>query len=193
METKPNEPEMTIYEKNKGGTYRWITVSVLLLAIGAILHLISPSVGGITPNWTIAMYCLAINLTRPTIGQAFGIGLVAAAINVPTSKSAFPYGNLLSEPVGAVVCALLVALSYRMMLGNLNLKPAITGFISTVASGLTFITTLKLVLSLPMAVYLYAMLPVVFVVAALNAVITQVLYFPAKKLFDGKGRQSCQP
>jgi hypothetical protein len=159
----------------------------LLLAVGAILHLVSPNIGGVTPNWTIAMYCIAINLTRPTIGQSFGIGLVSAAINIPTSKSAFPYGNLLSEPIGAVVCAVLVCLSCRMFLGNLNIKPAITGFISTIASGLTFITTLKLVLSLPMSVYLYAMMPVVFSVAVLNAIITQLLFFPAKKLFDTKG------
>jgi len=189
MNLKQNEPELIIHEKNKGGQYRWVTITTLLLAIGAILHLVSPSIGGITPNWTIAMYCIAINLTKPTVKQSFGIGLVAAAINIPTSKSAFPYGNLLSEPIGAVVCALIVCLSCQMTLGKLNIKPAITGFISTVASGMTFITVLKLVLSLPMPVYLYAMVPVVFSVAALNAAITQILYFPAKKLFDAKGDQ----
>lgn len=187
MENNKDQSELIIHEQTKGGQYRWITVTTLLLAIGAILHLVSPNIAGVTPNWTIAMYCIAINLTKPTIGQSFGIGLVAAAINIPTSKSAFPYGNLLSEPVGAVVCALLVCLSCKIAVGNLNLKPAVTGFISTVASGLTFITTLKVVLSLPMAVYLYGMMPVVFAVGALNAIITQLLYFPAKKLFDAKG------
>ncbi|GBG55342.1 hypothetical protein SPFL3102_00768 [Sporomusaceae bacterium FL31] len=186
MKTENQQPEMKVFEKNKGGSYRWVTITTLLLAIGAILHLVSPSIGGITPNWTIAMYCIAINLTKPTVGQSFGIGLVAAAINIPTSKSAFPYGNLLSEPIGAVVCALLVMLLANISLGKLNIKPAVTGFITTIASGLTFITTLKIVLSLPMSVYLYAMMPVVFTVAAVNAIITQLLYFPAKKLFDGK-------
>lgn len=186
MELKKQE-EMTVYEATKGGNYRWVTVTTLLLAIGAILHLISPSIGGVTPNWTIAMYCIAINLTKPKLGQALGIGLVAAAINIPTSKSAFPYGNLLSEPVGAIVCALIVCLSSQMMLGRLSIKPAVSGFVSTVASGMTFITILKVVLSLPMSVYLYAMIPVVLTVAALNAAITQVLYFPAKKLFDMQG------
>jgi len=189
MEQKKNEPELMMHDESKGGRYRWVTITTLLLAIGAILHLVSPSIGGVTPNWTIAMYCIAINLTKPTIKQSFGIGLVAAAINVPTSKSAFPYGNLLSEPVGAVICALIVCLSYKMTVGKLNLKPAVTGFISTVASGMTFITILKVVLSLPMTVYLYAMVPVVFSVAAANAAITQILYFPAKKLFDSKGDQ----
>lgn len=182
-----NQTDMIIYDNNKGGSYRWVTITTLLLAIGAILHLISPNIGGVTLNWTIAMYCIAINLTKPTIGQSLGIGLVSAAINIPTSKSAFPYGNLLSEPVGAIVCALLVCYISSISLGKFNVKPAVTGFIATIASGLTFITTLKIVLSLPMAVYLYAMMPVVFAVAAANAVVTQLLYFPAKKLFDAKG------
>lgn len=189
MELKKTEPEMTLYENNKGGNYRWVTVTTLLLAIGAILHLVSPNIGGVTPNWTIAMYCIAINLTKPTLGQSFGIGLVAAAINIPTSKSAFPYGNLLSEPIGAVVCALIVCLSCQMTLGKFNLKPAVTGFVSTIASGMAFITLLKVVLALPTAVYLYAMVPVVFTVAAANAAVTQILYFPAKRLFDAKGGQ----
>lgn len=187
MELKKQETEMTKYETGKGGKYRWVTITTLLLAIGAILHLISPNIGGVTPNWTIAMYCLAINLTKPTMGQSFGIGLVAAAINIPTSKSAFPYGNLLSEPIGALVCAIIVGLSMKMTLGNINVKPAISGFLSTAASGMAFVTLLKVVLSLPMSVYLYAMIPVVFTVAALNAVITQLLFYPAQKLFSTKG------
>lgn len=181
------EQKMVTFEQNEGGRFRWVAVTALLLSIGAILHLVTPSIGGITLNWTIAMYCIAINLITPTISQSFGIGLVAAAINIPTSKSAFPYGNLVSEPVGAVVCALLVSLSVNMTLGKMNARPFICGFMSTVASGLTFITILKFVLSLPLAVYLYGMLPVVMGVSVANAVITQVLYFPAKKLFDLKG------
>ena len=189
MELEKNDSELTIHDKNKGGRYRWVTITTLLLAIGAILHLVSPNIGGVTPNWTIAMYCIAINLTKPALKQSFGIGLVAAAINIPTSKSAFPYGNLLSEPIGAIICTLLVCHTFNMTLGKLNIKPAVTGFISTVASGMTFITILKVVLSLPLSVYLYAMIPVVFTVAAANAAITQILYFPAKKLFDLKGDQ----
>lgn len=181
--------EMVTYEKVSGGKYRWITITTLLLAIGAILHLVSPSIGGITPNWTITMYCIAINLTRPTFKQATGIGLVAAAVIIPTSKAALPYANLLSEPIGALVCALLVSMTINMQLGKINVRPGICGFISTMASGMTFVTTLKLVLALPMAVYLYAMIPVVVGVAIVNGIVTQVLYFPARRLFNVKGER----
>lgn len=182
-----NEQEMVQITAPQGGKYRWLAVTALLLAIGAILHLVTPNIGGVTPNWTIAMYCIAINLTRPTLGQAAGIGLVAGAVNIPTSKSAFPYGNLASELVGAVVCAMIVRASLEMTIGRFNIRPAVCAVLSTLASGVTFITILKVVLSLSMTVYLYGMLPVVIGVAVLNTIITQILYFPAEKLFFSKG------
>ena len=42
------------YTHVQGGQFRWITVSTIMLALGTILHAVSPSVAGVTPNWTIA-------------------------------------------------------------------------------------------------------------------------------------------
>ena len=176
--------ETVTFEANQGGRFRWVAVTALLLAIGAILHLVTPNIAGLTLNWMIAMYCLAINLVRPSLGQVIGIGLVAGALNVPTSKSAIPYANLLSEPVGALTCALFLPLVSRLNIGGLPLAPGLTGFFSTVASGFTFVTLLKVILSIPNEVYLYGMLPVVLAVGAANGVITQLLYMPARKLLN---------
>jgi len=90
--------------------------------------------------------------------------------------------------VGAIICALITHAAMNMTLGGYNLRPAVATFISTVASGLTFITIMKLVLALPMSVFLYAMLPVVFAVAVVNMILTQLLYFPAQKLFNSRGK-----
>ena len=57
--------------------YRWVAITAMLFAIGIILHTVSPNVGGVTPNWTIAMYSIVINLTNPTLSQAVGIGFIA--------------------------------------------------------------------------------------------------------------------
>ena len=176
--------ETVTFEANQGGRFRWVAVTALLLAIGAILHLVTPNIAGLTLNWMIAMYCLAINLVRPSLGQVIGIGLVAGALNVPTSKSAIPYANLISEPIGALTCALFLPLVSRLRIGGLPLAPGITGFFSTVASGFAFVTLLKVILSIPNEVYLYGMLPVVLAVGAANGVITQLLYLPARKLLN---------
>lgn len=176
--------KMTQVEKT-GGQTRWLAITALFLTIGVILRLVSPSIAGITPNWLIAMYCLAILIVKPGWKKAAGIGLVAGVVSVATSKAIFPYANLVSEPVGAVVCALIVSMPVRLTIIRYVI-PAISTVASTLASGLVFITVTKLVMSIPMSVYLFGMLPVVLTVASVNCVVAQVLYYPAARLFTGK-------
>lgn len=175
------------FHHRQGGQFRWITITTLMLAIGTILHLVSPSVGGVTPNWTIATYCVAICLTKPTYRQALGIGLVAALVNVLTSKSGFPYGNLISEPMGALTCTFIVKNLAFIRLKGHSCLPVLTGFAATCMSGGIFVTILTLVMGLPMAVYVTAMLPLVFVIGLLNGIVTPVMYFPALRLFIARG------
>ena len=92
-----------VFTKARGGRFRWLTISTLMLAIGMLLHLVSPSVAGFTPNWMIACYVVAILLTKPSYKQCLGICMVAALMEVFTSKSAFPYGDFASEFFGAYV------------------------------------------------------------------------------------------
>ena len=175
------------FHHRQGGQFRWITITTLMLAIGTILHLVSPSVAGITPNWTIATYCVAICLTKPTYRQALGIGLVAALVNVLTSKSGFPYGNLISEPIGALTCCLIVKhLAFTRIKGH-SCLPVLTGFSATCMSGGAFVTILKFVMDLPNVVYFTGMLPLVVVIGLLNAVVTPLMYFPALRLFVSRG------
>lgn len=66
MDERNNKPvpQLIEVEPMQDG-YRWVAITAMLLAIGIILHTVSPNVGGVTPNWTIAMYSIVINLTRP--------------------------------------------------------------------------------------------------------------------------------
>lgn len=176
-----------VYTHVQGGQFRWVTVSTLMLALGTILHLVSPSVAGITPNWMIATYCVAIHLTRPNYRQSLGIGLVAALINLMTSKSAFPYANLLSEPAGALICAFVVHIFSKVKLGSHMVPPVVSGFFSTLVSGAIFVTILFYVLVLPLDVYLKGMWPLVLIISLCNAVVTPLLYVPAQRLFARRG------
>lgn len=175
------------FHHRQGGQFRWITITTLMLAIGTILHLVSPSVAGVTPNWTIATYCVAICLTKPSYKQALGIGLVAALVNILTSKSGFPYGNLISEPLGALTCTVLVKnLSFIRFRGH-SCLPVLTGLAATCMSGGAFVTILKFVMNLPNVVYFNGMLPFVFIVGLINALVTPIMYFPALRLFVSRG------
>ena len=174
--------------------YRWVAITAMLLAIGIILaitamllaigiilHTVSPNVGGVTPNWTIAMYSIVINLTNPSLPQALGIGFISGMTLVPSSKSAFPLGNLASEVCGAVVCCLLVKAMLAVKLEKWRLRPFIAGLVATMVSGGVFTFILKIVLGLPFSVWLYAMLPVVAVIGVLNGSITFLLYGPVRE------------
>ena len=182
------KPEVELIEVPPAkDTHRWVAITALLLAIGVILHTISPNIGGVTPNWTIAMYSITIGLTNPSFSQSLGIGFVAGLTLVPSSKSAFPLGNIASELVGASVAALVVKSMLQMGFDNFRFRPYLTGFLATMASGSVFTFILKLILNLPMHVDMYASLPVVATVAVLNRYITQVLFAPAQKLFFIQG------
>lgn len=142
---------------------------------------------GLKPNFIIAMYCLAILLIRPKVYEALLIGIIAGA--VCQFFPGTPYVNLISEPIGAVVMALLTRLP--LDLKRFSLKPAVGTFLSTLVSGMVFILTLYLafysgasVEPMPMAVFL----AIVFGTAVANTVIVQVLYIPLK-LALGRGKR----
>lgn len=175
-------PPQTRVEAGQQG-YRWVAITAMLYAIGIILHTVSPNVGGVTINWTIAMYCIVINLTKPGLKRAIGMGFIAGITLIPSSKSAFPLGNLASEICGASTCCLLLKAMALVRLQDSRLAPLVTGFCSTFVSGGVFTFILKLILGLPLAVWTHVMLPVVAVVGILNGVVTFGLFGPVKKLF----------
>ena len=168
-----------------GGRYRWVSITSLLLSVGVVVKMITPPIAGLTPNWLISMYCLAILLSRPTLRQSFVIGLVVGCLGLALSKSPFPFANLLSEPAGAVVAWLLVRVPFAIQIGRrkIDLRAGVSTIIATVVSGGVFVITLKLALGLP-DVFVKAMLPVVGMVALVNGAFAQAVYFPAKKLFS---------
>lgn len=158
-----------------------IAVVAFLIAIGAVLRMFSPAILGITPNFIIAMYCLAIILLRPTIGPALGIGLVAGAVSMIFSKSPIPYLNLVTEPSGALVCALLAAYLPEFSFKNYSFKPGLATFLGTLVSGgLYVVLNFHLALHLPVSAMQAAFIGVVIPVALINMVIAQALYLPVK-------------
>lgn len=167
------------------GGLRWMTVTTLLLAVGVILRMVSPSIGGVSLNWNIVMYALAILLCRPTPKQGMGIGVVSGMVAMLTSKAALPYANLVSDPLAGFVCAWLAGnriLDRR--LGTVSIEPAGVVLVTTLISGGAFVTVTKVILDLPMHIYLYAMLPTVLVVALLGMAVGQMLYVPANRMFN---------
>ena len=159
-----------------------VAIVAILIAIGAVLRMFSPNILGITPNFIIAMYCLAIILLRPTFKAAFGIGVVAGAISMIFSKSPIPMLNLITEPAGALVCLLVVKYLPELNLKNYSFKPIFATLLGTLASGgLYVVLNFRYAMNLPADAMQAAFVGVVIPVALINAAMSQILYAPVKK------------
>lgn len=127
-----------VKEKSGLSTQDLILIAVLLAA-GAVLKMTVATffqAFGMKPNFIIAMYCLAIILTKPTIKQSMIIGLLAGLV----CQVALPatYGlNIISEFLGALVCGLLIRVPMKIG-GKVDANPVVSTFFSTIISGGSF-------------------------------------------------------
>lgn len=179
-EMKNTGERIVTEEKRKSMTVSQILLVAILIAAGVIMKLFIGSLfsAGMKPNFAIAMYCLAILLVRPNIKEAVIIGLLTGVVSQFFLPGA-PYLNLVSEPIGAAVMAILVNMKHR--LGG-PLMPAVTTFITTVVSGSIFALLIYALFftggsstaPAPFAVFL----GIIFGTAAVNCVIVQILYIP---------------
>lgn len=174
--------------KKVGLSTQDLILIAVLLAAGAVLKLTVGSLlssMGMKPNFIIAMYCLAIILTRPKLGQALIIGLLAGLICQIPLLNATPLLNIPSEVLGALACGLLIKVPMRIG-GKLDLNPLVNTFVSTVVSGGTFallsvyINVVSTGGDVMVALATYA--AIVFGTATFNCILVQVLAVPLKKV-----------
>ena len=161
----------------KGLTTQDLILIAVLLAAGAVLKLTVASFlsfAGMKPNFVIAMYCLAIILTRPKPPQAIIIGLIAGIMCQIPMLNATPLVNIASETLGALACGLLIYVPLKIA-RKVDLNPLFTTFLSTVVSGYTFAIIVGLMngLALPVIFVTYAVM--VFGTGAFNAILVQIL------------------
>ena len=163
-------------QEHKGlGVQDLILIAVLKLTVSSFL-----SFGGMKPNFMIAMYCLAIILTRPKIYQSAAIGLLVGLVSQIPMLNATPMVNIASELLGAVVCgALVLAFAKAAPTNKLcqnAIFPAIITFLSTLVSGYTFAMIVGVAINGldPIAVLgVYAVM--VFGTAVMNTIVVVIL------------------
>lgn len=169
--------------KRKGLQAIDVAVVAVLLAVGAVLRMFTPPFAGITPNFIIGMYCLAILLLRPNLAGIIGIGLVSAAVCMVTTKSIIPFLNFLSEPVGALAVGLLALIDIKR--GVLKyIRPFVITYLGTAASGFSYVGAMIYLLTADgkNAPAFAALTSVVLITALANSILVSVLYFPLKNV-----------
>lgn len=180
--------DVAVPQKKAGLTTQDLILIAVLLAAGAVLKLTVGSLlssMGMKPNFIIAMYCLAIILTKPKIGQTLIIGLLAGFICQVPMLNATPLLNIPSELLGALACGLLIKVPMNIG-GKLDLNPLVNTFLSTMVSGGTFallaiyINVVSTGGDVMVALATYA--AIVFGTATFNAILVQVLAMPLRKV-----------
>lgn len=174
---EPKKRAVAGTEGKKGLTTQDLILIAVLLAAGAVLKLTVASFlsfAGMKPNFVIAMYCLAIILTRPNVGQSLVIGLLAGIMCQIPMLNATPLVNIPSEMLGALACGLLIHVPMKIA-GKADVNPFVNTFLSTVVSGYTFAIIVGLMngLALPVIFATYAVM--VFGTALFNSVLVQIL------------------
>lgn len=170
-------------QKKDGLSVRDLILVAVLIAAGAVLKLTVSSFlnfAGMKPNFMIAMYCLAIILTRPKIYQSVVIGLLVGLVSQIPMLNATPLVNIASEMVGALVCGILVTVLAKAARDSKTCQnvifPIVITFISTVFSGYTFAMIVGVAVAHldPLAVFgVYAVM--VLGTATMNAVLAAIL------------------
>ena len=181
MNENENLGEKRVLEtsEKKGLQIRDLILVAVLLAAGAVLKFFVGSlinIGGMKPNFIIAMYCMAIALINANVAAAAVIGILAGAICQFFPGT--PYLNFASEFTGAIVMALLIKIPLPK-LGKIDFKPAVATLFSTFVSGGLYTVLLIFVLGADKAT-LAAYIPIVLCTACINAVLVQLLYMPLK-------------
>jgi energy-coupling factor transporter ATP-binding protein EcfA2 len=163
-----------------------IAIVGILLAAGAIVRYLSLVIPGpIVSNLVIAFYCLAIILVLPSPRETLGIGLVAGIVCAMISHSIFPPANLISEPIGALVCLMV----YTTLRNRIPLAPSLSTLLGTLASGFTFVGV-AIVLVAPAILTKFAtvgtfaltIIPIVVITAFVNALVVQILAVPSSRV-----------
>lgn len=187
---RTSAPRVVSADEKKGGVLdvSALVLIAILLAAGAVLKLTVGSLlasMGMKPNFIIAMYCLAIILVRPKVGQAVIVGLLAGALCQIPMLNATPLLNIPSELLGALACGLLIRVPMNIG-GKLDLNPLVTTFVSTLISGGVF-AALSIYINVvstggDIFVAFAAYAAIILGTATFNAVIVQVLVVPLRKV-----------
>lgn len=170
-------------EEKKGFSVQDLILIAVLIAAGAVLKLTVSSFltfAGMKPNFMIAMYCLAIILTKPKPYQAIVIGLLVGLVSQIPMLNATPLVNFASEALGALVCSLLVLGFSKVAAASKVCQnvafPVIITFISTVFSGYCFALIVGAGINHVAIAAVFAMYAVmVFGTATMNAIAAAIL------------------
>lgn len=153
---------------------RKLVIASLLLAIGMIMHQMTPPfVMGMKPDFSLAMMFIAIAICddyKLTVVIGIAAGLLAAA------TTTFPGGQL-PNVVDKIITSQMVFLMFRIIKDRLNSQVSMitVSIIGTLLSGSIFLASALFIVGLP-APFTVLFLSIVVPATIINTIASAVLY-----------------
>lgn len=131
-------------------TTKQLVTNSLLLAVGFILHYVTPAMGlPMQIDFSLITLILIINLNKNNFGSCIASGVATGIFAGLTTK--FPMGlipNIIDKIVTAIAVYLLLKLLDKTTLHN-KIKAIVVNAIGTVISGTVFLVSALLLVGLP--------------------------------------------
>ena len=147
-----------------------LTINALLLAVGFLLHYVTPAIGSMQIDFSLITLVLIISLNRNSFSTCIASGVATGIFSGITSK--FPLGfipNIIDKITTAIFVYLLLKLLDKTALHS-KIKAVITNAVGTLVSGLVFLASALLLTGLP-APFFVLFVTVVVPAIAVNTVI----------------------
>ena len=126
-----------------------LVTNSLLLAVGFLLHSVTPAIGSMQIDFSLITLVLVINLNKNNFGSCIASGIATGVFSGITSK--FPMGlipNIIDKIVTTITVYLLIRLLDKTTLHN-KIKAVITNAVGTLVSGTVFLGSALLLTGLP--------------------------------------------
>ena len=151
-------------------TTKQLTINALLLAVGFLLHYVTPAIGlPMQIDFSLITLILVINLNKNSFSTCLASGVATGIFSGITSK--FPLGlvpNIIDKIVTTLVVYFLIKLLDKTSLQS-KIKTAVAYAAGTLVSGITFLASALLLVGLP------APFSVLFVTVVIPATIVNTI------------------
>ena len=147
-----------------------LTINALLLAVGFILHYVTPAIGSMQIDFSLITLILVINLNKNHFGTCMASGIATGIFSGITSK--FPMGlipNIIDKIVTTIAIYLLIKLLDKTTLSS-KIKSIAVNAVGTLVSGIVFLGSALILVGLP-ASFGLLFVTVVIPAVAINTIV----------------------
>lgn len=147
-----------------------LVTNSLLLAVGFILHYVTPAIGSMQIDFSLITLILIVSLNKNSFSTCIASGVVTGIFSGITTK--FPLGfipNLIDKITTAIAVYLLLKLLDKTALNN-KIKTIVVNAVCTLVSGIVFLASALLLVGLP-APFSVLFITVVIPAIAINTLV----------------------